>query len=389
MIGAKVVQMSSLFHRVEKIMTDDGSASFFSFASLLLMISFGYRSALWFRNLCLRSGLSSSKKLSCKVISIGNLTVGGTGKTPMSMFVAESVKKMDYKVAILSRGYGGKAEKKGGIVSDGKTLYMESEQAGDEAFLMASRLEGIPIFVGKDRYTSGRTAIREFGAEVLVLDDAFQHRCLKRDIDLVLLDEQRPFGNRKLLPRGRLREPVSEINRADAVILTRSRGNETETVSLIKKMEPKMPVFRSSHQPVIRAVIQDSESNESKPVNKDNRQASLLLKGKAVFAFSGIASNIEFQETIGTLGSRLVGSLTFADHHKYSPEDFQTIFRHSRDARAELLATTEKDFARLGLQLPKWPMDLMVIGIDINFVPDEQAFIAFLKSRLEGETEYR
>ena len=304
--------MNRLIHRIETIMADDGNASLFSLASLLLMISYGYRGALGLKNFCLKSGLTRVKKLPCKVISIGNLTVGGTGKTPMSMYVAASVKQMGYKVAMVSRGYGGKAEKEGGIVSDGKTLYMGSEQAGDEAFLMAGRLEGIPVLVGKDRYASGRMAIREFGSEVLVLDDAFQHRRLMRDMDLVLLDDRKPFGNRNLFPRGRLREPVGEISRGDAVILTRSRGKGAETISLLKKTAPGIPVFRSSHEPVVRAVIRRS----------GDQGAAARLTGKSVFAFSGIAANTEFQDTVEKLGGHLAGSLSFADHHNYTPRDF-------------------------------------------------------------------
>jgi len=247
-------------------------------------------------------------------------------------------------------------------------------------------MKGVPVLVGRDRYASGQTAIQAFGSEVLVLDDAFQHRGLMRDIDLVLLDEQQPFGNQKLLPRGRLREPIHELRRGDAVILTRSRGLGDETASMVKKIVPDILVFRSFHRPAVRTVIRKTSTDASELKNKDNDQASIFLKGKTVFAFSGIAANQKFQDTIGSLGGRLVGALSFADHHKYTEKDIQTICRQSNQARADILATTEKDFARFGHQVPQWPMDLTVIGIDISFDPDAHGFIAFLKSRLEGET---
>jgi len=369
-------------------MKDEGEESASCLASLLSMISFGYRGVLWTRDFCFKTGLKRQKRLPCKVISIGNITVGGTGKTPMSMFVAEAVKKMGRKAAILIRGYRGGAEKKGGIVSDGKTLLMGSDQAGDEAFLMASLMKGVPVLVGRDRYASGQTAIQAFGSEVLVLDDAFQHRGLMRDIDLVLLDEKQPFGNQKLFPRGRLREPIHELRRGDAVILTRSRGHGDETASMVKKIAPDMPVFRSFHRPVVRTVIRKTSGDASEQKNRDNDQAPILHKGKTVFAFSGIAANKQFKDTIGALGGRLVGALSFADHHKYTQKDIQSICRQSNQARADILATTEKDFARFGHQAARWPMDLLVIGIDIRFDPDEHGFITFLKSRLEGETSY-
>ena len=378
--------MPNRLHRIETMMKDEGEESVSWLAALLSMVSLGYRGGLWIRDFCFKTGLKRSKRLPCMVISIGNITVGGTGKTPMSMFVAEAVKKMGRKSAILIRGYRGGAEKKGGIVSDGKTLLMGPDEAGDEAFLMASLMKGVPVLVGRDRYASGQTAIQAFGSEVLVLDDAFQHRGLMRDIDLVLLDEQQPFGNQKLLPRGRLREPIHELRRGDAVILTRSRGLGDETASMVKKIVPDIPVFRSFHRPVVRTVIRKTSADASELKNKDNDQASIFLKGKTVFAFSGIAANQKFQDTIGVLGGRLVGTLSFADHHKYSQKDIQTICRQSNQARADTLATTEKDFARFGHQVPQWPMDLLVIGIDISFDPDAHGFIAFLKSRLEGET---
>ena len=191
--------------------------------------------------------LIPSHQLPCKVICIGNLTVGGTGKTPMTMHVAQELKRLGYNTAIVSRGYRGGAEGRGGIVSDGQSIQMGPEQAGDEPFMMARSLSGIPVIVGKNRYAAGMLAVSEFQSDVIVLDDGFQHLRLKRDIDLVLLDRLHPFGNSYLLPRGTLREPISSLERGSACILTRCRTNRNDSatplIELLKKFLPHDRIF--------------------------------------------------------------------------------------------------------------------------------------------------
>ncbi len=194
----------------------------FALNLLLTLLSKAYGTGVRLRRNAYASGFLKQKKLPCTVISIGNLTTGGTGKTPMTIYVAEQVRRLGYRVAVLSRGYKGAAEKSGGIVSDGNAVLMDPLSAGDEPFLLAASLKGIPVLVGHDRYQSGMHAINRFQTEVVILDDAFQHLALFRDVNLLLLDSSLPFGNGHLLPRGSLREPVSALDFSDALIMTRS-----------------------------------------------------------------------------------------------------------------------------------------------------------------------
>ena len=224
--------MVGIYKKIEKVITSDSRNGYDWLVLFLSMASKVYGGVVKIRRIFYKNGILISKKLSCPIISIGNITVGGTGKTPMTIYVAQVVKNLGYKVAIISRGYKGKAEKIGGIVSDGKGLLMTPENAGDEPYLMANRLKDVQVIVGKNRFDAGRLAIRKFDPDVIVLDDGFQHLMLQRDLDMVLLDYHRPFGNGHLLPRGVMREPVSALLHADAIILTKSdTRNDNETSS--------------------------------------------------------------------------------------------------------------------------------------------------------------
>ena len=203
-------------------MTGNNDHECFFLGYFLSMASKIYGGGVKLRQKLYQKGLVKSKRLPCMVISVGNLSVGGTGKTPMTIYLANLIQDFGNKAVVISRGYKGRAEKAGGIVSDGKVLLMGPETAGDEPYMMAVKLKNVPVIVGKNRFEAGMLAVRTFKPEVLVLDDAFQHLKLERDLDLVLLDCQRPFGNGHMLPRGIMREPVSALSRADALILTRS-----------------------------------------------------------------------------------------------------------------------------------------------------------------------
>ncbi len=214
--------MSNIKQKIKAIMTDEGKSRLLSFESFLFVISLLYGGVVKLREFFYKKKMLKSERLPCKVISVGNVTVGGTGKTPMTIYVAELLNRLGYKVAILSRGYKGGAEKTGGIVSDGRTIFMEPDMSGDEPFMLAAKLKNTPVIVGKNRFEAGMLAIKKFKPDIIVLDDAFQHLKLVRDINLVLSDCRRPFGNTHMLPRGTLREPLSALLRGDAFILTRS-----------------------------------------------------------------------------------------------------------------------------------------------------------------------
>ena len=244
---------------IEKVITSDDNHGNGWFVHFLSMVSKVYGGAVKLRRNFYKQAVFKSKRLPCSIISIGNITVGGTGKTPMTIYVAKVVKQLGYNVAVISRGYKGKAEKIGGIVSDGKALLMTPEIAGDEPYMIAKRLNDVPVIIGRNRFEAGRQAISKFDPDVIVLDDGFQHLKLQRDLDLVLLDYRKPFGNGHLLPRGVMREPASALLNANAVILTRSDAvNGNEMSSSLKRLhfyERNKPVYRTFHHPFVYKII--------------------------------------------------------------------------------------------------------------------------------------
>ena len=379
--------MARIRKKIETIITENRKDRLFSFGSFLFMASLVYGGIVKLREFCYKAGIVKSKRLPCTIISIGNITVGGTGKTPMTIKVAQIIRNLGYKVAIISRGYKGGAEKTGGIVSNGHTILMEPDKAGDEPFMMASKLKDIPVVVGQNRFEAGCLTIQEFNPDVIVLDDAFQHLNQKRDIDIVLLDCGHPFGNNYLLPRGILREPISALKRGDTFVLTRSDSApdyiRQVTVDKIKNLAPGKPVFRSFYVPDLY-----------KPINNKNSMSGIelqnfdsgLLHGRRVVAFSGLAGNNDFRRTVESLKCDLIDFFEFPDHHKYTKTDLQTIMQSSINAQAEFILTTEKDYVRISGET-SWPVELVVVGIELSLGDDESAFIDFIKNRLEGIVE--
>ena len=384
--------MGSTFRKIEAIIHDSGASPLFSYRFLLYMISKVYGGAAKLRRQFYKKALLKSKRLPCLIISIGNITVGGTGKTPMTMYVAQVVKQLGYKVAIISRGYKGKAEKVGGIVSDGKALRMTPEMAGDEPYLMANRLKNVPVIVGEDRFNSSRLAIRKFDPDVIVLDDGFQHLRLHRDLDLVLLDYRKPFGNGHLLPRGVMREPVSALACAHAIILTRSdMVNDNEMSSSREKLhfyKRKKPVYRTIHHPFVYHITSGEKKIFEKNMPEIYRQDPDCIRGRTAFAFSGLADNHHFLRTLERLQCNVLGHMAFPDHHVYSERDLNDISAAAKSSLVQCLITTEKDYVRIAHNID-WPGDLFVIGIDIDFGKDKKKFNAYLedwiKSRYESD----
>ena len=382
--------MVSIKKKIERVITGDSRNGCDWFALFLSMASKVYGGAVKLRRIFYKNGILVSKKLSCPIISIGNITVGGTGKTPMTIYVAQVVKKLGYKVAIISRGYKGKAEKIGGIVSDGKVLLMTPENAGDEPYLMANKLKDVPVIVGKNRFNAGRLAIGKFDPDVIVLDDGFQHLMLQRDLDMVLLDYHKPFGNGHLLPRGVMREPVSALLYADAIILTKSDTmNNNETSTSQKKLrfyERKNPVYRSFHHPFVYKIINTEKKIFEKNIQEALRQNSDCIKGRSVFAFSGLADNHNFLRTLKSFKCNVSGFLEFPDHHPYSEKDLDEILSTARKSMSDCIITTEKDYVRIAHKID-WPGDLFVIGIEIDFGADKKQFNSFIESWINNRYE--
>ncbi len=375
--------LGNVKRKVEMIMTTRGESRSLFLESFLFAISIGYGGLVKLREVLYKKGLLQSKRLPCPVISIGNLTVGGSGKTPMTIYLAEFIGRFGYSVAIISRGYKGKAEKIGGVVSDGHIICMGPDKAGDEPFMIAKRLKTVPVIVGQNRYKSGVLAIIEFNPDVLLLDDAFQHLRLHRDINLVLLDSKEPLGNTHVFPRGTLRETASVLERGDAVILTRSDVGKPEALGQIKNYVPKKPVFHSFHTPYIYKIITGNRMQSPVRLNISSKYDFDIFKSKRVFAFSGIASNDNFRRTIESFKCKLENFSGFPDHHPYSYRELDEIVKSAMDLSAEFIFTTEKDYVRIAHKI-KWPIHLVIIGIEISFGENDIAFKSFIKRRLQG-----
>ncbi len=354
---------------------------------LLAAASTLYGTAQRIRAYCYRHKLRPVRELPCTVISVGNITAGGTGKTPLTIYLASKLQQDGIRVAVISRGYKGGAERAGGVVSNGEHLLMNSEQAGDEPFLIASRLKDIPVVVGKNRYDAGRMTINQFQPDVIVLDDAFQHLKLKRDIDLVLLDCARPFGNTHLLPRGALREPPGALARATACILTRSEASTKKAAAAnhheIKSLLPEVPVFASSHEPYVYPVKSGAQTHLH-AIDRFLSPSELeRINHYKVYGFSGIARNDHFRQTVEEIGFNTVGFSEFSDHHRYRGDDLARIIRAAQKDGADCLITTEKDYARITHQMPL-PLDLIVVGVRVAFKDDGRDFMSFIRSRLKA-----
>jgi tetraacyldisaccharide 4'-kinase len=373
-----------LTQKINAVIRSEKPARFFSVETLLQGFSVLYGTLIQLQTAVFNRKIRSHRKLPCAVISVGNITVGGTGKTPMTLYLARLVTSLGCRVVILSRGYKGNAEKTGGIVSNGKALLTSAEEAGDEPYMMASTLKGVPVVVGRNRYEAGNRAITAFSPDVIILDDGFQHIKLARDINLVLVDHHHPFGNRHLLPRGPLREPVSALKRADIIIETRCDVPTKPGMELEKTMHQlslKKRVFQSRHMPDIVHIVSGKQPILPN-LGASGQGCSLsLLQGKRVFVFSGIADNHNFHRTLSGIGCHLSGLREFPDHYKFSESDLAAIAHAAIERKAELILTTQKDAVRIPKAV-QWPLDLVVIGITPNLDEQTEAFKNYIKSKL-------
>jgi len=299
--------------------------------ALLRLLSHPYAFILMLRAACYRLGILRSYRLPCPVISVGNITLGGTGKTPATAMIASYLIARGRRVAVLSRGYGGSAEGELRIVSDGKELFLGPEEAGDEPYLLARKVPGLMVVIGADRYRAGLLALRELKPDVFILDDGFQHLRLKRDLNLLLLDCARPYGNDRVLPAGFLREPKNALRRADLFLFTRC-GEGSAPASPV----PGKPACRSSHR---LGGFRPLQGGELRPFSE--------LKGMRAMAFAGIADPGSFFDTLQGEGAPLVTTLAFSDHICYGVDEIAAICRLKEASRSTCLLTTEKDAVKL------------------------------------------
>jgi tetraacyldisaccharide 4'-kinase len=337
-----------------------------AFSLLLLpltMLSWLFAGFQFLKRILYEKGLVPSRHAGVPTVCVGNITLGGTGKTPVVETVARIFKNEGLNPVVISRGYGGTLEGRVAVVSDGETIRLSAREAGDEPVLHAKRLLGlgVPVIIGANRLKAAREAVDSLKVSAIVMDDGFGHLRIRRDINVLIVDATRPFGNGYCLPRGILREPLTALSRADIFILTRTRGLGKEYLRQLKSRlegyNPKAPVLAASHFP-------DHLEN---PVTGENHPLK-WLKSKKVVAFAGIGNPEAFFSDISLLGGTIVEQVSFPDHHDFSSADIDRLVKFGRLTRADALVTTQKDMQRVEAFLP---LDIPVVSLNINMKFEE------------------
>jgi tetraacyldisaccharide 4'-kinase len=340
---------------------------------VLFCLSKIFQVAIKLRRFLYNVRLLRDATLGVQVIAVGNLTVGGTGKTPVVEKFARALRDQGRNVAILSRGYRSRPAPfhqrflntilfradttPPRVVSDGKNLLLDSDLAGDEPFMLASNLKDVVVLVDKDRVKAGRYAIQKFGCDTLLLDDGFQYwKLAGRRQDVVLIDRQQPFGNEQLLPRGTLREPPSHLSRASVIFITKSDGDTAALRARIAKHNPTAGVIECVHHPLY---FEDVFSGERKGLD--------FMRGRKIASFSGIAQPESFEESLVKLGAELVYSKRFADHHRFTQQEILNAINRGKKRQAEFIVTTQKDAVRFP-KLDRRDLPVYFVRVEIKIL---------------------
>jgi len=351
-------------------------------AALRSALFFGskvFEALIKFRRLLYDLRILRDSTLGVQVIAIGNLTVGGTGKTPVVEKFARELRDQGRNVAILSRGYRSKPQPfhqwlinkilfredttPPRVVSDGKSLLLDSEMAGDEPYMLASNLKDVVVLVDKDRVKSGRYAIEKFGCDTLLLDDGFQYWKLRgRRQDIVLVDRHEPFGNERLLPRGTLREPPSHLARASTIFITKSDGNTAELRQRITQYNPGAGIIECVHNPLY---LEDVFTGQQLGLE--------YLKGRKISSLSGIAQPESFDQSLVQLGAELVYARKFADHHRFTQLEVIKVINRSKKKLAEAIITTQKDAVRFP-KIDRRDLPIYFMRVEIKIVSGAKDF---------------
>jgi tetraacyldisaccharide 4'-kinase len=351
-----------------------------SYATFLKILSLFFGLAVFIRTFLYNARILRKTFLGCKIVVIGNLTVGGTGKTPVTEKMARVLSERGRKVVIISRGYKSRADPllkkilrwlthgekpKPRVVSDGKNLLLGSDEAGDEPYMLARNLLplGVVVLVHRNRVDAGSYALRNFGCDTILLDDGLQYLPLHGQINLLLVDSTNPFGNGSLLPRGILREPVRNLKRGHSIFLTKSDGSSaTELKAHIRKYNSTAPIVVCAHAP---RNLSSLDGTTSLPLG--------YLKGRRVATFSGIATPERFEQFVRENGGQILHNQRFLDHHRFSEDDLVDVFDEAVANDAELVVTTEKDAVRINPGR-KWKLPLYYLRLEIEILSDQKAF---------------
>ena len=349
--------------------------------SNLRRLSHVFRGVVQLRLWLYRNRILRNHTLGCQVISVGNLTVGGTGKTPVVEVLARELERKGRRIAILSRGYKKvepgflskladklllrESRRPPRVVSDGKNLLLDSAMSGDEPYMLASNLRNVSVLVDRDRVKSGRYAIKKMGCDTLILDDGFQYLDLKPRVQIVLVDKTNPFGNERMLPRGILREPVKNIRRADVIFITKSNGNGTEALrARLEKLNRRAEIIECRHC-----------SRHLVNVASRQQEALSFLDGLKVIALSGIAAPRSFESELEHRGATLVDRVRFADHHRYTQQEIIDAINQAQEMGAGAIITTEKDAVRFP-RLDRQDVPVYYLRVDIEILSGEEDFHA-------------
>ena len=342
--------------------------------ALATLAAWLYDKMVTLRNLLFDHGVLRIHRLNCPVISVGNLAMGGTGKTPMVVWLASLFSEEGYRVGIVSRGYGGAESGRVIVVSDGENILAEQAISGDEPLMLARRLCGIPVLCSTKRVKAGKAAIERFNCNVLILDDGFQHRYLARDLDVVMLDSQNPFGSGWVFPRGTMREKVAALARAQILVLSRFDGSEgaEKNCDNLRRQWPDKTIVTSSYRPI--RIFSAADHRERPPSS---------LTELRLAAFAGIARPDEFFQSVHNLGASLVYTAALPDHYPLTSELLASLVQEASRFNPELWLTTEKDWVRLPQMLPQG-MELWVMTMEIDLDRDGSQLIGAVRRVLKA-----
>jgi tetraacyldisaccharide 4'-kinase len=331
-----------------------------------------FRAAVALRQVAYDRGLAHPASAGAPVVSIGNLAVGGAGKTPAAIAVAGRLQARGRTVAILSRGYGAsRADAR--VVSDGRAILLGAAEGGDEPALLARRLPGARVLCGPRRSELARIAVASLAADALVLDDGFQHRALGRDLDVVVIDASSPFGNGRLLPRGPNREPPGALRRAGLVWLSRADRGDAAALERLRAL---------AREATGRAPVESRHAPTALLDGRLERPLELAaLRGRRVLALSGLARPASFHATLAALGAEIAAVRAYPDHHRFEPGEVEAALREARSAGCALVVTTEKDAVRLPPAAAADPL-VAAVRIEAEILRGEDGLEAALDAAL-------